>query len=200
MFIQVIQGKAGDAAALRRNMDRWTAELMPGAAGFLGSTAGFTEDGTFIALARFESEEAAQANSDRPEQGAWWAETEKCFDGEVTFLNCTNVQQMLAGGSDEAGFVQIMKGHSDDVARMHELFLRHSADLKQGRPEVIGGLFTELDDGGYVDVMYFESEAAAREGEQKEMPSEVRADVEEGMRLQGDVTYFDLHEPILISP
>ena len=37
--------------------------------------------------ARFESEEAAQANSDRPEQGAWWAETAKVFDGEATFRN-----------------------------------------------------------------------------------------------------------------
>jgi hypothetical protein len=200
MFVQVIEGRVSDREGLHRQMDQWMTDLRPGATGFLGSTAGVTDDGYAIAFARFESAAAARANSERPEQGRWWAETEKCFDGEVTFLNCTNVKQMLAGGSDDAGFVQIMQGHSDDVARMHELFLRHSADLKQGRPEVIGGLFTELDDGGYVDVMYFESEAAAREGEQKEMPSEVRADVEEGMRLQGDVTYFDLHEPILISP
>ena len=200
MFIQVIQGKAGDAAALRRNMDRWTAELMPGAAGFLGSTAGFTEDGTFIALARFESEEAAQANSDRPEQGAWWAETEKSFDGEVTFLDFPSVRQLLDGGSDEAGFVQIMRGRSDDAPRMHELFLKHTDDLHRERPEIIGGLLMASDDGRYVDALYFTSEAEARGGEQKEPPADVRADIEEAMRLTGDVAYLDLHEPILVSP
>src|SRR5690348_14920608 len=103
MFIQVIQGKVADAAGLQRCMDRWTEELMPGAVerGFLGSTAGTADDGTYIALARFESAEAASANSDRPEQGEWWAETAKCFDGDVIFMNCDGVQPWLSGGSDD---------------------------------------------------------------------------------------------------
>ena len=37
---------------------------------------GMCDDGTFVALARFESAEAARRNSDRPEQGEWWAECE----------------------------------------------------------------------------------------------------------------------------
>jgi hypothetical protein len=200
MFIQVIQGKVADADALRRTMDRWTAELMPGATGFLGTTAGITDDGRFIALARFESEEAARANSDRPQQGAWWAEMEKCFDGEAGFLDCSKVGQMLAGGSDDAGFVQIMTGRSSDVARMHDMFARHSDDLHQARPEVIGGLLLDAGDGRYVDAIYFTSEESAREGEQKEPPEDVRADLDEGMRLMGDVTYYDLRNPLLVSP
>ena len=31
-----------------------------------------TADGRMVALVRFDSEEAARRNSDRPEQGAWW--------------------------------------------------------------------------------------------------------------------------------
>jgi hypothetical protein len=81
MFIQVIQGKVADAAGLHAAMDRWVQKLQPGATGFLGCTAGITDDGTFIAAVRFESAEAARRNSDRPEQGAWWAETAICFDG-----------------------------------------------------------------------------------------------------------------------
>jgi hypothetical protein len=40
-----------------------------------------TDDGRFIALARFESEEAARRNTDRPEQDRWWTEIAKLFTG-----------------------------------------------------------------------------------------------------------------------
>jgi hypothetical protein len=85
VFVQVIQGRVGDARQLRAMMDRWVRELSAGAVGWLGSTAGVTSDGSGIALARFESADAAQRNSERPEQGQWWAQTAKVFDGDVTF-------------------------------------------------------------------------------------------------------------------
>ena len=59
--------------------------------GWLGSTAGVTEDGQLVALARFESEEAAQQNSDRPEQSAWWEEMATLFTDEPVFHNSTSV-------------------------------------------------------------------------------------------------------------
>lgn len=199
MFIQVIEGRAGDASVLRQGMDRWRAELMPGATGYLGSTAGVTADGTFIALARFESTEAARANSERPEQGEWFAEMARGFDGEPSFLDCDDVHVLLDGGSDDAGFVQIMAGSSSDVARMHEIMLSHADDLRAARPDIIGGLFLECGAGRYVDAMYFTSESAAREGEAKEIPDDVRAEIEQAMQLMGDVRYYDLHDPILVS-
>jgi hypothetical protein len=70
VFVQVIQGQVADAAKVRAALDRWVQELAPKASGWLGSTAGVTEDGRFVALARFESEEAARRNSQRPEQRA----------------------------------------------------------------------------------------------------------------------------------
>ena len=90
MFVQVIQGRVTDAAKVRAALDRWAEELAPGAAGWLGSTAGVTEDGRFIALARFESEEAARRNSDRPEQDRWWAETAQLLTGEATFKDSSD--------------------------------------------------------------------------------------------------------------
>src|SRR5689334_17501448 len=76
-FVQVIQGRVTDAAALQHQIETWAAELSPGASGWLGSTGGATDDGRFIAVVRFESEEAARRNSERPEQDAWWAQTAK---------------------------------------------------------------------------------------------------------------------------
>jgi hypothetical protein len=200
MFIQVIQAKVGDAEGLRAALDSWHEKLQPGASGWLGTTAGITDDGRFIALARFESTEAAQANSERPEQGEWFAEVANNFDGEPEFLDSDKVTEWLGGGSDDAGFVQIMRGRSDDAERMEALMSRHDEVVREGRPDIIGGLMLHADDGRYVHTIYFRSEGEARSGEATEPPEEIRAEMEEGWKLMGDVTYFDLRDPILRSP
>ena len=200
MFVQIIQGKCRDADTLHRQIDMWRQEQGPKAEGWLGGTYGITEDNTFVGVVRFESKEAAARNSTRPEQGAWWAETEKCFDGEVTFHDCDDAILFLDGGADDAGFVQVMRGTSEDVERMHSLFNSHTDELRAGRPEIIGGLMLDAGEGRYVDAIYFRSEEAAREGEAAEPPEDVASDIEEAMRLMGDVTYFDLKDPILRSP
>ena len=120
MFIQVIEGKVKDADLLRRQNDRWLAELKPGTKGYLGSTGGVTPDGRSIFLARFESEDAARANSERPEQGAWWNETAKAYDGEPTFHDCREADTMFGGGSNDAGFVQVIQGKAKDQAAMRK--------------------------------------------------------------------------------
>src|SRR5512143_3324754 len=101
-------------------MDRWREELEPGAEGFLGGTYGLTDDDEFIGVVRFDSRESAERNSQRPEQGQWWADTEQCFDGEVTFHDCDDVTLMFDGGSDDAQFVQVMQGRLSDPARFHD--------------------------------------------------------------------------------
>jgi hypothetical protein len=199
MFIQVIQGKVTDEAGLRRCMERWQTELQPGAEGYLGTTSGICDDGTFIALARFESEGAARRNSERPEQGKWWAETEKCFEGEITFLDCPDVKEWLDGGSDAAAFVQVMEGHSRDRNRMHTLMTQNADRIHEMRPEILGGTFSTFGDDGYVDAVYFRSEAEAREHERLDVPDDLRSVLEEENELMGDVSYFDLHQPTLVS-
>jgi hypothetical protein len=200
VFVQVIEGRVSDPDGLRAALDSWQDKLQPGAAGWLGTTAGITEDGRFVALARFESAEAAKANSERPEQGEWFAQVAKNFDGEPDFIDCDKVTQFLDGGSDDAGFVQVMRGRSEDAARMHSLFNSHTDELRKARPEIFGGLMLEAGDGRYVDAIYFRSEDAAREGEAQEPPADVQTDLAEAMRLMGEATYFDLRDPILRSP
>jgi hypothetical protein len=75
MFVQVVLGRAEDAAAVRRQWDRWATDLAPGAVGFVGATGGVTTDRRAVLVARFESENAARANAERPEQDSWWAAT-----------------------------------------------------------------------------------------------------------------------------
>jgi hypothetical protein len=93
----------------------------PGAVGLLGVTSAVTADGRAITIARFESHDPARANSDRPDQNAWWAEMSKYYDGEIHFTESSDVQEFLGAGSDEAGFVQIMKSRGVDRARRARL-------------------------------------------------------------------------------
>src|SRR5215210_1266394 len=140
MFAQVIQGKVSDAEAMRAATDRWFKDLAPGADGWLGSTGGTTDDGRFIMVARFESDEAARRNSDRPEQGQWWAETETLFDGGATFQDSTDVSVDVQGDPDQAGFVQIMQGRGTDADRARELMAEDSDKWAAFRPEMIGSV------------------------------------------------------------
>ena len=201
MFAQVIQGKVSDPEAVKAATDRWVRELGPGAAGWLGSTGGTTDDGRYITVVRFESEEAAQRNSNRPEQSSWWAETEKLFDGEVTFQDSTDVTLDLHGDPDKAGFVQIMQGRGTDPERARELMAQDSDKWAAFRPDMIGSVAVGHDGGAYTMVMYFTSEADAREGERKEIPPELQANMEEMNKIStGEPEFFDLRQPVILSP
>jgi hypothetical protein len=201
MFVQVIQGQVEDAAKARAALDRWAQELAPDATGWLGSTAGVTEDGRFIALARFESEEAARRYCGRPEQDAWWTETARLFSGQATFKDSSNVIVDVIGEPDEAGFVQVMQGRGSDPDRARELMSQDSSAWVEFRPDIIGSVAVEHEGGAYTMAIYFTSEEAAREGERKEPPPELKAEMEEMNALSiGEPEFFDLRQPWLYSP
>ena len=201
MFVQVIQGRTSDAQGLRAAVDRWEKEIGPGAVGWLGSTGGVTEDGRAIAVVRFESEEAARRNSDRPEQDAWWRETEKLFEGEATFRESSDVVVDLQGDPDRAGFVQVMQGRTSDPARARELMAQDPDMWAKFRPDVLGSVEILHDGGAYTMVLYFTSEAEAREGERKEVPPELKATMDEMDKLTvEEPEFFDLKQPELRSP
>ena len=200
MFVQVIQGRTSQPQALVDAFDRWKADLSSGATGWLGSTGGVTEDGRFIAVARFESEEAAMANGARPEQDAWWAETAQLLDGEAVFRNSTDVDVDVNGDPDQAGFVQVMQGRGSDPERAKQLMAQDADKWAEFRPDAIGSVTIGHDEGAYTMVMYFTSEAEAREGERKELPPELQAQMEEMNKLSiGEPEFFDLKQPILSS-
>jgi hypothetical protein len=201
MFVQVIQGQLSDPSKLRAAMDRWIADLAPGASGWLGSTAGATEDGRFIALVRFESEEAARRNSDRPEQDSWWRETSELFTGDVTFRDSNDVTVDVTGEPDQAGFVQVMQGRGNDPERAKELMNQNSEEWAAFRPDIIGSVAVGHEGGGYTMALYFTSEEEAREGERKEVPPEMKAQMDEMDALsEGPPEFFDLKQPWLLSP
>lgn len=197
MFVQIIQGKVKDADLLGRQTERWRKELKPGATGYLGSTSGITPDGRSITLVRFESEQAARANSGRPEQGAWWNETAKAYEGEVIFHDCSEVDLVLGGGSNDAGFVQVIQGRSKDPARHRALTNGLDVRLRESRPDVLGMVAAWHADeaGAFTQAIYFRSEQEARQKEKETEGDEGRREVMS--LIEGQPAFLDLAEPDL---
>ncbi|HET6651891.1 MAG TPA: hypothetical protein VFH10_04550 [Nocardioides sp.] len=201
MFIQIIQGRCKRQDEMRALGDRWLREVAPQAPGWLGGTYGFTDDGEMIAVIRFESKDAAMANSQRPEQQAFWAEMERLYDGPVEFHDCERVVMMMDGGSDQAGFVQVIRGKLDDPDALESGMHDMETMLHEARPEIIGATFAIEDDGTFTETVAFTDEAAARRGESQAMP--ISGPMHDAMmqfdHMVHDVEYRDLHAPWFAS-
>ena len=191
MFIQMMQGPCTRQDDVHAMLDEWRRDLASGASGWLGGTYGFTDDDQFIAVVRFESREAAMANSNRSEQGEWAERFMDLMDGPLEFHDCDDVTMLMDGGSDRAGFVQIIRGRVDDPSRLKAM-LADTTTLHEMRPDILGGTLAFEPDGTFIETVAFTSEEAAREGERSEPPADVRRELDYAM--QG-ATFYDLHHP-----
>jgi hypothetical protein len=201
MFVQVIQGQVTDAEQAHAAFDRWMEELAPEATGWLGTTAGVTEDGRLIALARFDSADAARLNSESAAQDKWWHEFSSVLSGEATFHDTDDVEVDLHGEPDSAGFVQVMQGRVTNPERARALMAQNPDEWAAFRPDSVGSMSAMYDDGGFTTAMYFTSEADAREGERKELPEKLKPMMDELNSLDAEpTTFFDLKQPWFYSP
>jgi len=197
MFIQVLQGHTHDAEGLRAQLEDWVGKQSEAAAGWLGMTTGVSADNEFIAVVRFEDEAAARRNSERVEQGEWWQATERLFDGPVDFHDYAHTDLLLGGGSDAAGFVQLIQGeYTGEISPA--LSDEDAAALSMLRPEVIGGTVGWDDGGHFTQTVYFTSEEDARTGERAMAENaDARAMMEAWQASITEVRYFDLQDPLM---
>jgi hypothetical protein len=200
MFIQVVTGTALDADGIRSHLEQRERLLRLSAVGYLGTTSGVTDEGRFVSVTRYESREAGRVNSDRPEQTSWWVETERLV-ADVDVKDSVAVVSMLAGASAAAGFVQVMRGHALDPARMPE----HAATMRAietrtrtWRPDILGETVAVHDDGSYTHAAYFTSEKEARANEQKLPPKELWPLLSELMAAIQIDEYLDIRDPWFI--
>lgn len=196
MFIQMVQGRCSRQDEMRGLVDDWCA-AMADRPGWLGGTYGFTDDGRFLGIVRFDSGSACRDCASTPEAAMMWAGAEALFDGSCEIHESEDVSMMLEGGSDSAGFVQVMTGRVADADRMRHLISDEMTTmLHQARPEILGATLAIEADGRFVETIGFTDEATARQGEQQEMPEDVRAELQSAM---ADVEYADLHHPWFAS-
>jgi hypothetical protein len=199
MFIQIIQGTCTRQTEVRALAERWRDELSSGGHGWLGGTYGFTNDDMFIGVVRFTSRAEAMANSERPEVGEFARQMMALMDGPVQFHDCDDVTLMMDGGSDSAGFVQVIRGRVEDPLGFKAL-MADTEVLHELRPEIIGATLALEEDGTFTETVAFTDEASAREGEGRmypDMPDEQRKVLESAL---SGATFWDIREPWFESP
>jgi hypothetical protein len=198
MFVQVIEGRVADEAALRRLVQRWDAEVKPGATGFLGATAGVSADGTGIAFVRFVDAAASGWNQGRPEHAAWWSDLMAVFEEPPAVDESPDIQLLLAAGSDDAGFVQVVRASAPNREQIDALMTpARIAEVQRTRPDLIGSIRVWLADGSFVEAAYFTSESAARHAEQSDDFGDAEAPFADAY---GPMRFVDLPRPIFLSP
>jgi hypothetical protein len=121
------------------------------------------------------------------------------FTGEATFKDSSDVTLDLVGDPDEAGFVQVIQGRGSDPDRARELMGQDSSEWAAFRPDTIGSVAVGHEGGAYTMAVYFTSEAAAREGERKQPPPELQAQMGELAALSVGEPEFFLNQPWLYS-
>lgn len=193
MFIQVVQGKVKDANFLRSELRRWRAEVKPKAQGYLGSTSGVTTDGRAIGLFRFETEKDAIANSMRADQVKWWNSASKAFDGKATTHNCKEVDTAFGGGSNWAGFVQVIQGKAKNQEVMRRRLPELESQLRIVRPDILGVVLAWHGGGDFTQAVYFTSAQAAHERDASSMNDDLRREYESFMAAPP--SFFDLQPP-----
>jgi hypothetical protein len=201
MFIRVIQGRATNPPGIRRDLGRWQRMLAADADGWLGSTAGITEDGWSITVVCFASQAQARRNSDRPEQREWWRDASQHL-ARIAVHDTAKVHTYGDGAADEAGFVQVIQGHSDHLERMASLARDQDEVLAREAPHILGVTVAEHADrpGDFTQIMYYTSEQNARSYEQDPAIEEDEPAQEERRRLLTNLRSFDLRDPQMLSP
>ena len=180
-------------------IDRWATDLSPGAEGWLGTTAGRGRGRHVLRRRPLRDTEHARANSERPEQHAWWMETAKLFEGEVTFADCTGVEQSSGPAAPTTpASCRSSRPGSPTSTRSAASAVGSTSDLgrRAMRDDVIGGLSGIHDGDRMVQVVYFTSEEAAPPGESRRPPPEVAELMAQEQSLMSGTTFTDLAGPV----
>jgi hypothetical protein len=193
MFIQIIQGRATNPPGIHRDLGRWQRQLAADADGWLGSTTGITEDGWSITVVHFASEAHARRNRDRPEQREWWRDASQHL-ARVSSHDATKIYLHWDGGTERAGFVRVVQGHTDDVERM--------ASLARQAPHLLGMTVAEHADrpGDFTQLVYFTSEQDARRSAPERPAAADEPVLERSPSLMTNARCFDLRDPHMLSP
>lgn len=195
--MQMVTGACARQDEMRTVVDDWCADMAM-RDGWLGGTYGFTDDNQFVGVVRFASQQAYDACCSAEMAGAHWAAAASCFDGMPEIHQSEDVTFMLDGAFDEDGsaqFVQVIRGRATNPERLRNMVADQgmTAMLHQARPEIVGASLLIEKDGSYTETIAFTDEAAARRGEQLEMPEDVAEDWQSALSEAPQFT--DLHHP-----
>ena len=200
VFVQIIQAPVADADDVRDHFDHWFEDLVDDATGWLGTTAGTTDEGELFAAVRFVSTEAARRNSQREEQDAWWQELLRRLADEPVVHSCSDVAEIAGGASDHAGYVQVVQGRASNLSDVLHDIARGAETTLPHRPTLLGGYLAAHDEGGgFSEVMYYPTVEAAEAKESEQLRESRLSRIQEKATFLTDVRRLKFIEPWLYS-
>ena len=201
MFVQVIQGHVSDAGKVRAQLDKWVTEVAKGAsAGWGAPVASPTTAGSspWCASSRRRPRNGTATDRNRPRGGARCRLCSPMSPSSTTAQGSTSTPRATRRRPASSRSCKAARATPE---RARELMDNDPTDWSAFRPEILGTTSVGHDSDAWTMAIYFTSEAAAREGEQKPPPPEMEAMMKEMDALSvGEPVYFDLRDPWLRSP
>lgn len=194
IFVRIADGHAEDREAVGDSYLRWFDEIAPESEGWLGATAGISDDGEFVSIMRFVSREAARR--DLADEESWWKE----LSGHLSDAEVLESAEVATFGekrpdAEEVGFVQVVRARASAIPEVLERVAEHEEHhLREQDLPVLGGLVAHHGDDHFTEVIYYPSVEGAR-GEAGELPEEGISIVE---RIAGHLTgarYLRIRDP-----
>ena len=200
MFAQVIKGKVSDPEAVKTATERWV-KAGPKRGRLAGLHRGNNGRRPVRHGCAFRVRGGGSPQQRSPRTGQMVG-----GDGEAVRRRCDLPGQLRrdsrpAGRPGHSWLRADHAGPCTDPERAKELMSKDADKWAAFRPDVIGSVTVGHDDGAYTMVLYFTSEAEAREGERKEVPPELQATMDEMNKIStGEPEFFDLRQPLILSP
>jgi hypothetical protein len=200
VFIRILRGQAFDGAATRAELSRWRQELGAGALGWQRLTAGIGDGGELVLVLRYDTEETARRDRERPELVAWQASAERHLAGSGQWYDCPVVHTMKDGDAGQAGFVRVVQGRLADPVRLAAMRAEVERTLRDRAPHVLGVTVAEHADGtGFTELTYLTSEREARAAD-RQMPVEMAVQLGTVRSYVEGLEEVELRKPLLASP
>jgi hypothetical protein len=158
MYVELLQGRAGDRAKLEDAWKYTLAKLAETADRWISATAGAASDGSFQALLGFESEEGAFVTADRLQANGTWDRLGRTVQ-ELRFSDCPRVRTFGGEDLDDTAVMQVRQGKVLQVDRLIATFEEagRSGSRRDRAGAALGGLLCWDETGTATSALYLGS-------------------------------------------
>jgi hypothetical protein len=186
MLIQVLGALVADREAVRERAH----QAATAAPGLQWLTGGLTDDGQFIAVARFQE----------GSPGAWWADLEACLAEPLVVRDSSDIEVILGDRTPDAGFLEVIEGHTSDRARFMHLQRELEYAFSAERPDFLGSLILWWSDGAWMELASFTSADDVRAGDAAPLPPRVEELVAAWEVVAGRSSQLDIAGLLFFGP